>query len=167
MRCTGPGAAGSVFWNGAVGGGCSRPVSFGVSCKPMPAQRQLPDFATAAWYSDHNDHRCPHDAWLESIEFTEPAVGERQEQRKTAFTLKLLCAYHDGHIIFRYAGVTGYQLSSESCGRGLCDWLHDEFSVAQSGLISHHITWCMGPSQQSHWLIEAEDVRYEWVPESS
>jgi hypothetical protein len=133
----------------------------------MPVQRQLPDFATAAWYSDPSDHRCPHDGWLESLQFTEPALGKRQEQRKTAVTLRLLGAFHDGHILLHYTGVTGYQLSSESCGRGLGDWLHDEFSVAESGLLSHRITWCLGPSQESHWLIEAEDVRYEWVPHSS
>jgi hypothetical protein len=133
----------------------------------MRAQKQLPEFATAAWYSDPSDHRCPHDAWLESLEFTEPAVGERWEQRKTAVTLRLLGAYHDGRILFHYTGVTGYQLSSESCGRGLGDWLHDEVSVAESGLLTQRITWCFGPSQESHWLIEAEDIRYEWVPQSS
>lgn len=132
----------------------------------MPAKSQLPEFATAAWYSDHNDHRCPHDSWLESLEFTEPAVGDRQEQRKTAITLKLLGAYHDGHILFHYSRVTSYQLGSEACGRGVGDWLHDELSVAESGFLRHRITWCFGPSKESHWVIEAEDITYEWVPES-
>ncbi len=138
-----------------------------ITCKSMFAQRQLPDFATAPWYSDPSDHRCPHDAWLESLQITEPGLGERREQRKTAVTLKLLGPYHDGHILFHYAGVTAHQLSSESCGRGIGDWLHDEFAVSESGLLTHRITWCLGPSQKSHWLIEAENVRYEWVPRNS
>jgi hypothetical protein len=35
FRCTGPGAAGSVCFNGNVAGGCSRPVSFVVRHKAM------------------------------------------------------------------------------------------------------------------------------------
>jgi len=130
----------------------------------MTPQRQPPGFATAAWYSDPTDHRCPHDGWLESIEFTEPAAGERQEQRTTAVKIRLLGAYHDGHIVFHYSGVEGYQLKSESCGRGLGDWLHDEFSIAENGLLRHSITWRIGPSQESHWLIKAHNVTYDWVP---
>jgi hypothetical protein len=133
----------------------------------MLAQRQLPEFATMAWYSNPSDHRCPHDAWLESLEFTEPSVGSRHEHRTTAITLKLLAAYHDGHIIFHYSGVRSYTLSSELCASGLGDWLHDEFSVTENGLLRHCITWCSGPSQQSRWLIEAEDISYEWVPQIS
>jgi len=133
----------------------------------MLAQKQLPEFAVAAWYSDPKDHRCPHDAWLESLEFTEPAAGNRQEHRKTAITVRLLGAYHDVHIIFRYSGVSSYHLSSESCGSGVGDWLRDELSVASSGLLRHSITWCVGPSQEAHWLIEAEDISYEWMPQSS
>lgn len=135
--------------------------------EPVLPQRQLPEFATATWYSDPNDHRCPHDAWLETVEFREPATGNRQEQRKTTLTLRLLGAYHDGHIVFRYSGVTSYDLSSTSCTCGVGDWLRDELSVTHSGLLSHTITWCSGRGQTSHWRIEAEDVSYEWVPQNS
>ncbi len=133
----------------------------------MLGKKQVPEFAVAAWYSDPKDHRCPHDAWLESLELTKPAAGTRQEPRKTSITITLLGAYHDGHILFRYSGVSNYELASESCGRGIGDWLRDELSMVSSGLLRHHITWCVGPTQESHWLIEAEDISYEWLPQSS
>lgn len=31
--------------------------------------------ALSGWYFDPSDHRCPHDAWLEGITISEPAVG--------------------------------------------------------------------------------------------
>lgn len=140
------------------------PVGRAIGDQPMSNQRPLPEFATAQWYADPRDHRCPHDGWLESVEITEPASGARQERRATAVTLRLLGAYHDGHIRFRYTGVTSYRLSSEACGRGVGDWLRDELTVVEGGLLRHQITWCNGPDGESEWVIEAENVAYEWVP---
>ena len=131
----------------------------------MIAQRQLPEFVTAGWYSDPSDHRCPHDAWLETLEVQELADGERKERRKTAITVRLLGAYHDGHIVFRYAGVKRYEIGS-SCAHGLGDWIRDAIVVSADGFLSHQITWCFGPDAKSAWLIEAEEVSYEWLPKN-
>ncbi len=130
----------------------------------MVTQPGLPDFFSAPWYSDPRDHRCPHDAWLESVEISEPAEGARKENRQTAITIKLLGAYHDGNIVLRYRGVTTYSLASSSCTKGLSDWLSDQFSQ-RYGMIVHSITWAgHARESQSQWQIEAESVTYEWVP---
>ena len=128
----------------------------------MSCQRQLPDFATAAWYRDPSDHRCPHDAWLEAIEISEPATGERKEKRQTAITIRLLGAYHDGEIIFRYSGVSSYVVASIASKDGIGDWLRDEFSVCDAGTLRHRITWCSGLATESSWEILAEGISYEW-----
>ncbi len=121
----------------------------------MTAPRQLPDFARADWYSDATDHRCPHDAWLESVELSETTEGERRETRKTAITVRLLGAYHDGHIFFRYSDVSSFAIGSPSSGRGLGDWLEDRYSLSAVDSLRHEITWCLGPDSKSFWYLEA------------
>lgn len=131
----------------------------------MLTQRKLPEFASADWYLDPSDHRCPHDAWLETLEISEPAEGERKEKRQTAITVRLLGAYHDGHIVFRYVGVRKYSVASGSCEHGLGDWLRDELSLSSEGLMVHRIVWAgFGPEEESQWSIEADGVSYEWIP---
>lgn len=103
----------------------------------MLTNRKLPEFASSDWYTDPTDHRCPHDAWLETLEIREPAEGERKEKRQTAITVRLLGAYHDGHIVFRYAGVGRYSIASDSCERGLGDWSRDELLYSSEGLLVH------------------------------
>ncbi len=34
--------------------------------------------ATAEWYYDPSDHRCPHDGWLESLDIAEVAAADKQ-----------------------------------------------------------------------------------------
>jgi hypothetical protein len=51
------------------------------------------ELATSDWYFDFNDHRCPHDAWLESATFSEPSTGSRNELRISTLTVRLLGAY--------------------------------------------------------------------------
>src|SRR3954454_14495125 len=65
--------------------------------------------ATSDWYFDGSDHRAPHDAWLTAATVEESATGG-EEPRRVAITLRLLGAYHDGHIELRYRDVTRYQL---------------------------------------------------------
>ena len=121
--------------------------------------------ATSEWYFDPRDHRCPHDAWLESITIAEPAAGERSEQRVTAIRVRLLGAYHDGFIELFYSRVIRYSLSSPSSVRGLGDWLYDEFRVAPGGHMIHEIEWAGFPSEKgSRWIIEASDVEFKWIP---
>jgi len=56
--------------------------------------------ATSDWDFNHADHRCPHDAWLESCELSE--VPERTvDERRIELTVRLFGAYHDGNLTLR------------------------------------------------------------------
>jgi hypothetical protein len=101
---------------------------------------------------------------LESVEVSEPAEGERREMRKTAITVRLLGAYQDGHIVFRYSDVSSFAIGSPSSGRGLGDWLEDRYSFTSVGSLRHEITWCLGPNSKSFWFIEAGSISYDWIP---
>ena len=119
------------------------------------------NFATAPWHFDHMDHRSPHDGWVEEIIIREPATGERKEHRSLEIVIKLLAAYHDGHIELKYSAVQNYSLAGDkqrNIGHG--DWLYDEIRLSQRGFVLHEIEWSCG----SRWLIECGDVSYEWIP---
>lgn len=130
-----------------------------------PAPKPLPRFASAPWYLDPSTSRCPHDAWLESVEIRETATGRRRQNRKTSIVLRLLASWHDGHIVLRYTGVTRYRLLAADSGRGSGDWATDQFSHAPNGHLRHLITWHgSGGEKGAGWDIVAERVTYEWVP---
>ena len=121
--------------------------------------------ASSDWYFDPRDHRCPHDAWLEGITISEPATGNRSEERSTAIRVRLLGSRHDGFIEFFYPCVLRYSLSTSSCVRGLGDWLCDEFRVAPGGHLIHEVEWVGFPREEgSRWIIEASDVEFQWIP---
>ena len=42
-------------------------------------------FAAADWHYDHNDPRCPHDAWVETLVVAEVASGTRTETWRSGF----------------------------------------------------------------------------------
>ena len=120
---------------------------------------------TAAWWQDGSDHRSPHDAWLESVTFSEPSTGERSEQRVTAIRVRLLGAYHDGFIELFYPRVFSYSFQSPVCARGLGDWRYDEFRLSPAGHVIHEIEWAGFPRDEgSRWIIEASDIEYQWIP---
>jgi len=130
--------------------------------------REVPEFALSGWYRDPRDHRCPHDAWLESIAIAEPARGDRSEIRTTEIRLRLLGAYHDGYIEFNYAGVKKYILSTFDCTGGVGDWIEDNIVVLGGDRICHTISWSVArASEQAMWLIEADDVSYTWIPKNA
>ena len=118
--------------------------------------------ATSDWYFNFQDPRCPHDAWLEEATFAEPASGERSEIRTTALRIRLLGAYHDGHIELVYSRVFRYECHANEASRGHGDWLYDEFRLSSSGQLVHEIEWSAG----ARWLIEAADVEFRWAPKS-
>ena len=121
--------------------------------------------ATSDWYFDPSDHRCPHDGWLEGITISEPAIGERGEERSTAIRVRLLGAYHDGFIELFYPSVLRYSLIASSSLRGIGDWRYDEFRVAPAGHLIHEIEWAGFPREEgSRWVIEASDVGFQWIP---
>ena len=66
--------------------------------------KRLPDsareYALAEWRNNPQDHRCPHDSWLEHVIVREPSSGERAQHRKLEIEVRLLGVYHDGYIEF-------------------------------------------------------------------
>ena len=115
--------------------------------------------ATSDWYFDANSHRCPHDAWLETITITEDSGGERRHVRATQIALRLLGAYHDGQIEFLYPRVFFYKIFSAATLGGHGDWRYDEFRLSDAGHLLHEIEW----RDSAVWLIEASDVQYRWL----
>ncbi|HEX8904362.1 MAG TPA: hypothetical protein VF771_05940 [Longimicrobiaceae bacterium] len=118
------------------------------------------ELATSAWYFDFRDRRCPHDAWLEAITIREPFKGKRHEIRKTRMRIRLLGAYHDGYVEFRYPRVFSYRFDVSDAGYGHGDWRYDEFRVTGDGHLLHEIEWASGDT----WLIESNDVEFRWIP---
>jgi hypothetical protein len=79
----------------------------------------------------------------------------------TSLSLQLLGAYHDRILEFTYASVLSYSLQVPAAGRGLGDWLYDEFRLSKRGTLIHEIEWDGFPHEPgSHWLIEATDVEF-------
>lgn len=89
----------------------------------LPAETA--DFVLSNWY--YSDwEKCPHDAWLESLEITELYSGQRKENREIHIRIRLLAASHRGHIHFDYADVSSYVLdAARIIARG--DTKHDFF----------------------------------------
>lgn len=121
--------------------------------------------ATAEWYQNPTDHRCPHDGALENLIISE--IIDTKKKRATAVRIRLQAAYHDGYIEFFYPLVFSYLLDSPSCSGGLGDWLYDEFRLSANGNIIHEIEWSGLPNgKPARWIIEASDVQFQWIPQS-
>jgi hypothetical protein len=122
--------------------------------------------ATSDWYFNFNDHRAPHDAWLEQVSIDETR-NPQGESPRLSITIRLLGAYHDGWIEFRYDDVSRYRIElapgDRDRGAGHRDWRHDEFRLAPGSRVEHEIEWWGGQSTGT-WLIEASDVEYRWIP---
>ena len=120
------------------------------------------EFATADWHYDARDHRCPHDSWVESLTINEPASGERLQHRSLGISVRLLGAFHDGHILIDYTGVHAYSLERPKKLAGHGDWSVDEIRLSENGLVLHEVLF----SSDTRWLIEAQDISCEWRPKS-
>jgi hypothetical protein len=118
--------------------------------------------ATSDWYFNSTDHRCPHDAWLESLLLEEPSSGSRNELRTLSLTLNLLGAYHDGRIVLRYPRVFSYSFRVDDGKDGHRDWRYDELRLSERGNLIHEIEWC-GLNDVGTWTIEASDLEFRWV----
>lgn len=121
--------------------------------------------ATSDWYFDFSNHKCPHDAWLNSVNIFEDATGDREQERRVGTETVLLGAYQDFLLTFRYEGVVNYALSGCDLNRsgGHYDWRYDEFRLSENGLLIHEIEWASA-FDQGHWLIECEDVQFSDQP---
>ena len=111
-------------------------------------------FATTQWHYDHNDHRCPHDSWVESLTIKEPAGGDRLQHRSVEISVRLLGAFHDGRILIDYADVQRYSLERPETLAGHGDWLVDEIRLSENGLVLHEVLF----RTDCRWLIEARDM---------
>lgn len=116
--------------------------------------------ATSDWYFSFSDHRAPHDAWLESAIFEEPAKGRRSELRQLSLRVQLLGAYHDKLLELFYPRVYSYKLELPNAHFGHYDWRYDEFRVNRAGHLIHEIEWAGPPYYAGRWLIVASDVRF-------
>jgi hypothetical protein len=112
------------------------------------------------WYAFPEDHRCPHDAWVEAVTISEPASGERHQARELQIHIRLLGAYHDGIIEFTYSGVQNYSVVGSMIA-GHRDWLRDEIED-RDGIMRHSIQLVNGKFQ-----IEAQNIEYKWTPLSN
>jgi len=121
--------------------------------------------ATSDWYYNFDDHRCPHDAWLERLTIEESDQEQGREERTIALRIRLLGAYHDGRIELRYPRVYGYRLDTWDGARGHRDWRFDEFRLSEDGHLLHEIEWA-GAEATCRWLIEASDIEFSWEPRS-
>jgi hypothetical protein len=77
--------------------------------------------------------------------------------------VRLLGAYHDGHIELLYPLVFGYRLSVYNGERGHRDWRYDELRLSARGHVIHEIEWYR-LNEIGSWLIEASDVEFRWIP---
>jgi hypothetical protein len=125
------------------------------------------EFAAAPWHYDHNDHRCPHDSWVESVVIRENSSGSRHEIREIEIVVRLLGAYHDGYLELVYTGVVSYSFlakrSTAPDNKGHGDWLIDEIRLSEGNLVLHEIAFWSG----SHWLIECRDIKSTWIPQAN
>lgn len=119
--------------------------------------------ATSPWFYDPTDHRSPHDAWLESVSISEPSSGERHEHRAVSIRVRLLGAYHDGHIELYYSRVSRYRLELHHNESGHRDWRFDEFRLSDRGHLVHLIEW-HHLGEVAQWMIESTDVIFSWHP---
>src|SRR5262245_1704834 len=98
--------------------------------------------AASDWYFNPEDHRCPHDAWLESLQLTEPSSGQQHEIRILSLRVRLLGAYHDGYVELLYPQVFSYRFDISNGEQGHRDWRYDELRLSDKGRLIHEIEWC-------------------------
>lgn len=123
-------------------------------------------FARAEWHYQTSDPRCPHDAWLETLEVAEKSLQPGGSQRIITITATFLGAYHDGTFTLSYSNVSHYRFDKPSNAshkflsglKGHSDWLIDEMSLTDDGHVLHEIDF----GSLATWSVCCEDVSYSW-----
>lgn len=118
------------------------------------------EFATADWHYNPQDPKCPHDAWVESLNVSEEHRTDPEEKQKITIQVILLGAYHDGRIKITYEVVKGYNFNLPSGNVEHGDWLTDEIRLSEQNHLIHEIEFSSG----GNWLIECRNIKYEWMP---
>ncbi len=117
------------------------------------------ELGTAEWWQDPQDHKCPHDSWLETITICKTGHDYRSKLRHSGIHVRLVGAYHDGFIELQYPIVHRYSLTAVGSADGLGDWLCDEFTLSSESHLVHEIEW-----ERGRWIIEASDIAFRWIP---
>jgi hypothetical protein len=120
--------------------------------------------ATSEWFFGSDDHRAPHDSWLESMSFEEHSIGERNEIRFLSLRVRLLAAYHDQYIELFYPQVFSYSLDHPKVHEGHFDWRYHELRISDSGNLIHEIEWAGRPGIEGRWLLEVSDLQASFMP---
>jgi hypothetical protein len=128
-----------------------------ISHKLPPSAKE---FALADWRLNPTFHECPHDSWVEFVKINEISSGERRQNRHINIDVRLLGAYHDGYLDLSYKNVAQYELKKSDSWDSHGDWLYDEVRLSESGLVLHEIEF----RNQTVWLIECEDIEFNWKP---
>jgi len=121
-------------------------------------------FALDPDYWDPTCHRCPHDAWVESLNIREELAPKDDpfplwlQNRAIHIQLRLLGWSHKNMLDYHYRNVTSYAFKMPAlCRHGNSahgDWLEDSFDVGESGGVVHKIQF----SGDSIWRIECGDI---------
>lgn len=114
--------------------------------------------ATSEWFFGSDDHRAPHDAWLDSMVFEESSSGARNEVRHLSLRVRLLGAYHDLNLELFYPRVFSYSLSHPLVAEGHFDWRYHELRLSEKGTLIHEIEWAGRPGVEGRWILEVSDV---------
>lgn len=122
-------------------------------------------YASADWHYDYADSKCPHDAWLRKLEVVEKGIPTHSDDRTLNIRIVLFGAYHDGFITLKYSNVQSYSLEKPKFGTSVRsegpshgDWLIDEVTLNDEGLVCHEIEF----ANASPWTIVCEDIDYSW-----
>lgn len=118
------------------------------------------NFIYEDWYRNKESHRCPNASWLEKLIISEN--GDNQVQ----IELKLLGAYHDGYITFKYSGVKYYKIQRHQqsvieSSHG--DFRYNEYRLDEHDNIVHELDWYT-LDENAIFLIACQHIEYIWEP---
>ena len=108
-----------------------------------------------------------HDAWLESLTVTEPARGDRHQERQTRVELRFLGAFHDRLHVLTYTGVRRYAFSGNRVAAGHGDLYTHEVRLAGDGIgVEHEFVFVRQRSGvwEATLLVECAEFTHRMIP---
>ena len=117
--------------------------------------------SSKCWF-DCNDHRCPHDGRMISVQLGESEVADGTTE--LSMSVRLAGAWQSEEHKVIYSGITYYNLSGDNGGlvNGHGHWRYDEFRVDDCKRVLHEIEWGNG----ARWLIKCRDVEHRYTPDN-
>jgi len=108
-----------------------------------------------------------HDAWVQSFQVSEVALGERRQTRKLAIELTLLGPYHNSVLRLSYSDVRSYTTDVRVEDAGNIAHgdiaMHELIVDLETGNLRHEIQFATG----SIFRIECGDIEFQELPLSS